>query len=661
MFTLIGYAERLGLACRPVRVDLDDLMELDLPALLHWDLNHFVVLKSVGPTGATIHDPAAGVVKLSRQQISEKFTGFALEFEPAETFEPRKEVETLSIRQLWSRSEGLKRSLFLIALLSLTLQLLLLISPLLTQLVVDNVLARDDFDLLNVLLIGFVMVATGRAIVEALRDNVILRAGSVLSYQIVGNLFRHLTRLPHAFFERRHVGDIVSRFGSTEVLRKSLTEDLVATVIDGATAILTMTLMFFYSPLLAAVVLVTLVIYAIARFFIFIRARIANEEAILAKAEENTHFMETVRGMLSVKVGAREADRVRAWQPKFVRVVNAYGEVGRLKIAQNAARNLLFGIELVVVIYLGAGMILEGGFSVGMLYAFIFYRLEFVDKTTKLGERAVDFAMLRLHLERLSDIALANPEQGGSGGEATRRLRGAVAFCGVSFAYSPSDPEVIRDLDVKIEQGECVAITGPSGGGKTTLSKLILGLLDPTVGSIMIDGIPLDDFGRHALRRQVGAVMQDDQLFAGAIAENIAGGAEVDMDRIRRCAGLAAIAEHIEEMPMRYETLVGDMGAVLSGGQKQRVLLARALYRDPALLLLDEGTSHLDVTTEAAVNRAIRGLGITRIIIAHRLETIMSADRIIYLKGGRLIADMVNEGAPTRERLAALGLPGASV
>lgn len=656
IFSLITFADRLGLACRPVRVPLEALGELALPALLHWNLNHFVVLKSISSKKAVIHDPAQGVVELPLSTISERFTGFALEFEPTGALERRDEREVLRVRQLWTRIYGLKRSLLLLGLLSLTLQALILIAPLFTQLVVDNVLGRDDVDLLNVLLIGFGMVAIGRAVVEMLRDNLLVRTGSVLSFQIVMNLFRHMMRLPHDYFEKRHIGDIVSRFGSTEVLRKMLTEDLVASVVDGLTATLTLTLMFFYSPRLALVSIFFLLIYCATRAAIFKRARAANEEAIFAKAEENTSFMETVRGILSIKVAHREEDRVRRWQPKWARVVNAYAEVGKLKVYQGFAKTLLFGIEFVLIIYLGAKLVLAGGFSVGMLFAFVFYRLEFIDKSVKLVERSVDFAMLRLHMERLSDIALNQPEDLGGPDTGNRRLQGGVELRGVSFAYAPDEPAVLHDVSFSIAPGESVAITGPSGCGKTTMAKLILGLMQPTAGTILIDGLPLDTFGRRQFRTQVGAVMQDDQLFGGSIAENIAFATEVDDDKVRHCARLAAIDFEIEQMPMQYETLVGDMGTVLSGGQKQRILLARALYREPRLLILDEGTSHLDARTESVVNQSVRSLGVTRLIIAHRLETILSADRILLFDRGRLVQEIANGGEETRRLIEERGL-----
>ena len=636
ILTLIGFADRMGLSSRAVRVPLESLGELVLPALLHWNLNHFVVLKSLSARKAVVHDPALGILELPLSEVSERFTGFALEFEPTAQFERRNEKEVLKVGQLWSRISGLKRSLLLLGVLSLTLQALTLIAPMFTQLVVDNVLARDDVDLLEVLLLGFGLVAVGRALVQVLREQVLVRTGSMLSFQIVRNLFQHMVRLPHDYFEKRHVGDIVSRFGSTEILRKMLTEDLVASVVDGLTASLTLVLMFVYSPQLALVVLAFFLVYVAFRVAIFKKFRAANEEAIFARAEESSGFMETVRGILSIKVAHREEDRVRTWQSKYARVVNSYAEVGKIKAYQNFGKTLLFGVELVLVVYLGAKLVLAGGFSIGMLLAFIFYRMEFVEKTTQLVERSVEFVMLRLHMERLSDIALTDPEQLGRDNQ-NRKLKGQIEFRNISFAYAPEEPPVLEDVSFSIAAGESVAITGPSGCGKTTTAKLILGLLQPTSGTVLIDGIPLDTFGRRQFRTQVGAVMQDDQLFGGSIAENIAFGADVDEDKVRHCAQLAAIDDDIQQMPMQYETLVGDMGTVLSGGQKQRVLLARALYREPKLLILDEGTSHLDTRTEAIVNDSVRGLGMTRIIIAHRNETILSADRVLLFDRGRLI------------------------
>jgi ATP-binding cassette, subfamily B, bacterial CvaB/MchF/RaxB len=266
------------------------------------------------------------------------------------------------------------------------------------------------------------------------------------------------------------------------------------------------------------------------------------------------------------------------------------------------------------------------------------YKTQFLTRVGSLIDQIVAFSMLGLHLERLSDIALAEEDPSfAASGEGHGPFAGGIALQGVAYRYAPADPEVLKGIDLVVAPGEHVAITGPSGGGKSTLAKVILGLVEPDAGELRVDGVPLARFGHKAYHGQVAAVLQDDHLFAGSLADNIALFDESpDMARILEAASAAAIHDDIVAMPMGYETLVGDMGSTLSGGQKQRVLLARALYRRPVLLVMDEGTSHLDAALEARVNDAISALGITRIIIAHRQETISRADRVLVLERGQL-------------------------
>jgi ATP-binding cassette subfamily B protein RaxB len=328
--------------------------------------------------------------------------------------------------------------------------------------------------------------------------------------------------------------------------------------------------------------------------------------------------------------------RHAVWQNKLSESLGAAFAHERIRASQAAASTLLTGLETVLIVWLGAGFAIDGQLSVGMLFAFLAYRLHFATTTKNLIDRGIDLQMLSLHLERLSDIALTREDQGFFEPEtAPDDLRGEIELKGVTYAYGIHDPQVLTGVDLKVAPGEHVAITGPSGGGKTTLAKIILGLLEPTSGEVLVDGAPLQQMGRRAFREQVAAVLQDDLLFAGTIADNVAGFDEIDTARLDEALQAAAVADDIARMPMKHLTLVGDMGSALSGGQRQRILLARALYRRPRLLVVDEGTAHLDLAHERVVNRNIAAMGITRIVIAHRRETIEAADRVITLADGK--------------------------
>ena len=637
---IMEMAARLDMGCRALKVPLEDIRKLQTPAIIHWDLNHFVVLKSARAKSMVVHDPAAGARRYTREAFSAHFTGVALELHPTKQFERAEERTRLRLNHLWTRIRGLKRTLAQALVLSAMLQLFVLVGPFYLQLTIDEVLVKFDADLLFVLACGFGALAVLNAAAGLLRGYVLLYFGNMLNYQMVCNLFAHLVQLRADFFEKRHMGDIVSRFGSVEPIRSLFTEGLIATVIDGVMAIATLVVMFVYSPLLASIALVALALYLVLRVVSYPPLRARSEDAIVYHAREQSFFMETVRGIQSIKLFGRETDRRRVWQNRFADAVNSDVRVHKLGIWFALGNSMIFGIEHVVLIYVAAKMTLAAEFTVGMIFAYMAYKRQFTDKAIALVERLIEFRMLELHLSRISDIALAEREPAASPSAATRGdgpLCGAICLDGVSFQYGEALPEVLGGVSIDIAVGETVAFVGSSGSGKTTLMKIMLGLFEPTAGRVLIDGRPLADIGAGEYRRHVGSVMQEDALFAGSIAENIAFfDSEIDMARVVRAATLACIHREITAKPMGYETLVGDMGSALSGGEKQRVLLARALYRRPKILFMDEGTSSLDVATERDVNASIRSLGITRIIVAHRPETIRTADRVAALVDGRL-------------------------
>lgn len=640
---IMEMAGRLDLDCRALKVPLDDVRKLQTPCIVHWDMNHFVVLKFAGTNSMLVHDPATGARRHTREAFSTHFTGVALELHPTKRFEAADERTRLRLSHLWTRIRGLKRTLAQALVLSAILQLVVLVSPFYLQLTVDEVLVKFDADLLLVLAFGFGGLAVLNAVAGLLRGYVLLYFGNMLNYQMVSNLFAHLIRLPADFFEKRHMGDIVSRFGSVGPIRSLFSEGLVATAIDGFMAVATLIMMFVYSPLLGSIALVALILYLILRVATYAPLREWNEDAIVFHAREQSFFMETVRGVLSIKLFGREPDRRRLWQNLFAEAVNADVRVQKLGIWFALGNSLIFGIEHVVLIYVAAKMTLGAEFTVGMIFAYMAYKQQFTDKAIALVERLIEFRMLELHLSRISDIALAEREPAALPPSAIRGdapLRGTLQLEGVCYRYGEALPDVLGGVSIDIAVGETVAFVGSSGSGKTTLMKIMLGLFEPTAGRVLVDGRTLADVGVGEYRRQVGSVMQEDALFAGSIAENIAFfDPRIDMARVVHAATLACIHREILAKPMRYETLVGDMGSALSGGEKQRILLARALYRQPKILFMDEGTSSLDVATERDVSASIQSLGLTRILVAHRPETIRTADRVAALVDGRLVSE----------------------
>ena len=636
--TVMDIAAELGLAGRPLRLEIEHLRSLRTPAILHWDMNHFVVLRHVGRSGITIHDPAFGVRRFALAEVSKHFTGVALELTPDGAFRAYQPAPKLSLLDFLGQISGLGPALIQTLVLSAVLQLYVLASPFYMQIVVDNAIAKNDHDLLLVLALGFalfLLINTGATLIRA---RVLTYAQRALAFQMGTSLFRHLLRLPMTYFEKRHVGDLVSRFSSTEPVRALLAEGLVTALIDGTMALLTGAMIFLYRPSLSLVVLAALALYVALRIAFYHLMRRRTLDLIEARSRESTTFIETMRAVQSIKIFTRETERSAVWMNRYAEVVRAEASTGLLKQAFHVANEAIFGLENVLIIYLGAQAALAGEMTIGMLFAFISYKHQFVEKAAQLVERAIEYRMLDLHLERLSDIAGAEPEQGHCRPAAYQQpIEGNIEIRDLCFRYAEGEPFLLRNVNLSIRTGEYVAITGPSGCGKTTLLKVILGLLAPTSGEIMVDGVPLRVLGHQAFRKSIGVVMQDDQLLSGSIADNICFFDEsFELDHMMHCAELAGIHEEICRMPMTYNSLIGDMGTSLSGGQKQRVLLARALYRRPRLLFMDEGTSHLDVATERQVTAAVKALGLTRVIIAHRPETIASAPRRLVMHDGDL-------------------------
>ncbi|MFZ6676209.1 peptidase domain-containing ABC transporter, partial [Undibacterium sp. Xuan67W] len=633
---VMAMAQGLALQTRPLKLDMEHLPDLKLPCVLHWDLNHFVVLKSVSRSHAVIHDPAVGERRLPLAEFARHFTGVALELIPTAAFEKKLEVQEFSLFSLMGRVIGLKRGLSQILLLGLALQVCVLIVPFYMQWVVDEALLSSDRDLVTILGCGFLLLVLLQTSIGAVRSWITTVLATNLNFQWLGNAFAHLMKLPLPYFEKRHTGDIVSRFGSIQTMQRSLTTQFVEGVIDGVLVLGTFAMMLWYSPLLAGVACIAVVLYVLLRWIIFKALREATAEQIIHAAKQQTHFMESVRGVQSVRLFGRNEERRAGWMNALADQFNAELRIAKLGVSYQTANNFLFSAERVIVIWLAALAVMDNRFSVGMLFAFISYKDQFSQRMASLVDKLFELRMLRLHGERVADIVLTEPEQDHHEVEiAPEHIAPSIEIRQLSFRYADSEPYVLRDLNLLIPEGQCIAITGPSGCGKTTLLKLLLGLLEPTEGEILIGGVKLDQLGLSNYRQLLGTVMQEDNLFAGSISDNICFfDPSPNHEQIQACAHLAAIHQEIAMMPMAYNTLVGDIGTGLSGGQKQRVLLARALYKNPKLLVLDEATSHLDIWNEQAVNSAIQRIQLTRIIVAHRPETIGMAQRVVVLQQG---------------------------
>ncbi len=641
MMDLTRMAGQLQLTPRALRAELEHLPQLQLPCVLHWDLNHFVVLVALRGGKAVLHDPARGIRRLSLPELSKHFTGVVLELTPTPEFRPRVERQSVTVRQLLGRVSGLKRSLFQIMALALALEVFMLLSPFFMQWVVDSVLVSADRDLLVTLGLGFTLLVLVQVATGAIRSWAGLYLSATVNLQWLSNVFAHLMRLPVVWFEKRHTGDVMSRFAAVEKIQQTLTTSFIEVVLDGLLVVLTLAMMAFYSVKLTLIALAGVTVYALLRWAFFRPLRDATEESIVHDAKADTHFLESLRGVQSIKLFNRQEERQGQYMNRAVDALNAHIVMRKLDLTLSVSHKLVFGLERVAVIWVGALLVLDRSFSVGMLFAFFAYKEQFALRVSGLIDKLVELRMLKLQGERLADIVLTAPEADVAASVDVDKLGAQLQLSGIRFRYSDGEPWVIDGLSLTIEPGESVAIAGPSGCGKTTLLKLMLGTLEAQAGEVRVGGLPLARLGARAWRDMIGTVMQDDQLFAGSIIDNISFfDAAPDNTWVEECARLAAVHEEIEAMPMGLHTLIGDMGTSVSGGQKQRILLARALYKRPRILFLDEATSALDVDRERLVNQAVRQLDLTRVIVAHRPETIATASRVIVLHEGRIAQDL---------------------
>ena len=668
---VMGIASDLGFQTRAIKIEMEHLKQLSCPAILHWNMNHFVVLIKVKGKTLTIHDPALGRRKLQFEEASKYITGIALEVSPSDTFSPKRSAPRLGLAQFFSRTVGFKRNLLTLFALSIVLQLFALATPYYMQTVVDDVLIYNNDALLKALAVGFALLLVMETFTSGIRKLVILSVSSRLQLQMSASVFKHLLSLSLDYFDKRHIGDVVSRFGSLASVREFLTTGVVSAVLDGIMAMITLAVMFLYSFKLTLVVVAIMLIYLAFRLGLLPFIKRLTTERIALAASEQSHFMESVRAILPIRVYGQEVQRHGQWQNKLVATLNKDITLGKINIGSTLTNQFLFGAENLVVVYVGANLVMEGALSIGMLLAFTAYKARFVSALDGVINRLIELNMLGVHFNRLSDILLTPAQQKPRlQNSSDSAFNGQGALCAnvdlstsftsnplspnflapnakstasyqpaephsialkataLSYRYSETNAWVFKNLTLCVNAGEIVAIIGGSGCGKSTLIKCLMGLYPISEGVIE---------HTSSVKPVIASVLQEDACLSGTIAQNICCFEEVpDLKKMVYVAQLACIHQDIMHMPMQYHSLVGDMGSSLSGGQKQRLLLARALYQEPDILFLDEASSHLDMENEAKINHHLKALNITRIIVAHRPQSIAMADKIYRLADGIL-------------------------
>ncbi len=631
---LVTMAAGMDLLARPVRCELSALPTLSLPAILQWGQNRFVVLdKLAGLAGAKIFDPANGWKKITADELDRNFSGIAIEISPMAKFRKREEKVVLSPFSLLSWSRQNVGNLTRVLILSILVQVYTIFGPLYSRIIIDEVVPNNDLDLLNVLLLGFCLLALFNAGVGLLRDLALQQFSALMGWDMTRRLFRQMIRLPLPWFQTRTTADVLQKFASMDAIKNLFISTLTSVIVDGFLTIASFTMLMVFTPILAVAALAMVAVYVLIRLMAVPINKRLQSRSIDADIIDRGNRMDTVRAIQTIKAMANEDAREANWTGKFAENVQTTLDSNAAQTVFTSMQTTVTALAGIVIFYIGARQVLDNHLTIGMLTASLAYQGQFTSRAGSLFEKYIAWRMMDVHLSRVADIALAEPEANLDKplGDLSR-IRGEIELKGVSFRYSQSDLLVLNDISLVIKAGEHVALTGRSGIGKSTLVKIICGLYAPTQGSVLLDGKPISHWGPRMVRNAIGTVLQNDELLFGSIAENVAFfDAEMNLDRVWSCLEAAGIRDEIERMPLREHTFVGDWGMALSGGQKQRIFLARALYKQPRLLILDEATSHLDVVRESGILKMLRELNMTVVLVAHRPETIAAADRVLTL------------------------------
>ncbi|WP_247122092.1 colicin V export peptidase/ABC transporter CvaB [Escherichia coli] len=628
-----GIAEQLGMATRALSLELDELRVLKTPCILHWDFSHFVVLVSVKRNRYVLHDPARGIRYISREEMSRYFTGVALEVWPGSEFQSETLQTRISLRSLINSIYGIKRTLAKIFCLSVVIEAINLLMPVGTQLVMDHAIPAGDRGLLTLISAALMFFILLKAATSTLRAWSSLVMSTLINVQWQSGLFDHLLRLPLAFFERRKLGDIQSRFDSLDTLRATFTTSVIGFIMDSIMVVGVCVMMLLYGGYLTWIVLCFTTIYIFIRLVTYGNYRQISEECLVREARAASYFMETLYGIATVKIQGMVGIRGAHWLNMKIDAINSGIKLTRMDLLFGGINTFVTACDQIVILWLGAGLVIDNQMTIGMFVAFSSFRGQFSERVASLTSFLLQLRIMSLHNERIADIALHEKEEKKPEIEIVADM-GPISLetNGLSYRYDSQSAPIFSALSLSVAPGESVAITGASGAGKTTLMKVLCGLFEPDSWRVLINGIDIRQIGINNYHRMIACVMQDDRLFSGSIRENICGFAEeMDEEWMVECARASHIHDVIMNMPMGYETLIGELGEGLSGGQKQRIFIARALYRKPGILFMDEATSALDSESEHFVNVAIKNMNITRVIIAHRETTLRTVDRVISI------------------------------
>ncbi|MDQ4025306.1 MAG: peptidase domain-containing ABC transporter [Actinomycetota bacterium] len=635
-YAILRAARSYGLRGRGVTIEPDGLRDLPPGSILHWKFDHFVVFDGVRRGGVDVVDPAQGRRYISFKEFGKSFTGVAVLLEPSEDFTRARDRRARVWRYFFELLRSQKAMIARVFTTSLVIQLLALAVPILTGVVVDRIVPEGDRDLLGVLSMGFAAMVLFHLLASILRAHLLVYMRTRLDLQMTVGFIDHLVDLPYEFFLQRSPGDLMMRINSNVTIRETLTAGTLSALLDGAFVFVYLFLLFAQSTSMGALVL-GLALFQTAILLVSRRPyRRLMSENLEAQAQSQSYAAQLLTGVETLKVAGAQHRAVDHWSNLFAREINLSVARGRLSALVDSLLAALRVASPLAVLGYGAIQVLDGDLSLGTMLALSALATGFLTPLSTLVTTSQQLLVLGSYMERINDVLETDKENTG-GLRAAGRLRGGITVESVSFGYGPLSPRVVEDVTLRIEPGQTVGIVGPSGSGKSTLTSVILGLYRPGSGRVTYDGVDLAELDPDSVRRQIGVVSQHPYLFGISIRDNIAlTDPSLSLDAVVEAARLACIHDEVMAMPMGYETLLADGGGSLAGGERQRLALARALVHRPAILVLDEATSALDSVTEAKVYQNLKALECTRIIVAHRLSTILHADLIVVLERGRV-------------------------
>lgn len=642
LYDAAAAAEALGFRTRSIRAADPSLDKIGLPAIAHWQGFHYIVVYEVTRDHVVVADPAVGLRRLARAEFARGWTGYLILLAPTPSIENVKESKTAFGRFL-PLLMPYRKLLFEILLCSLGLQLFGLASPIFMQVIVDKALVYKNANMLNVLLMGMIIVAVFQTATMGLRQYLMVHTTRRIDLEMMVAFYRHVLSLSMRYFQDRRVGDILKRFGENEKIRELLTGRALTVVLDCVMIVVYLGMMFYYNVSLTLVVLAFIPGYAGLTFVMTPIMKRQSRLSFERAAEAESHMVESVTAIGTVKETAAERAIRWKWEGLMIKALNVEFQGALTNIAASSAGNILQTLNTTFLLWYGAHQVISGDLSLGQLMAFNALVGNVTRPMLGMIELWHDLQEVNIAFERINDVFDSKPEDDPAEKMLINvpAMRGHIRFENVTFRYpTRGDKNALQNICLEIQPGQTVALVGRSGAGKTTFANLLLRLHEANEGKVLIDGHDLRQVSLSSLRSQIGVVSQEVFLFSGTIKENIAFGApDAPLERVSAAAALAGAHEFISKLPLGYDTRIGERGQSMSGGQRQRIAIARALFKEPRVLIFDEATSALDTESERAIQKNFDTIlkDRTTLVIAHRLSTVRNADLIVVLDNGLIV------------------------